>query len=251
MKRLVEKYAGRPAHELDYTALLRETNVFGEGRSLVPDERSRARLATLLSEAEAAIELEGVMEFFRSGRRMTLEELHVSCELEYWAFFEPNRFSRVLYAGSGAWPTIALYVLERQPQVVIDGVDVIPQTTVLCSRVASELGYRDRLRPSTMNALDLEPERIRSYDAFFLSSAVRPKNDVLRHLLLHKRETARIYAREDEAHPQFYEPVTVDHPHVLSARQARRLWRERHGTPSALPSGCEIGHDGEGAKAER
>jgi hypothetical protein len=239
MRALLDRFAGVRPHELDYTVLLQETNVFGRGRRLVPDPAARRRLATLLSEAEASLDLTAAITALTEGRLCSPDEMKVGCELEYRTFFEPNHFARVLYIGSGAYPQIAFYVLERDPASVFDAVDIVPHASVLCSRLAAKLGYADRLFPFTRDAIDLEPERIERYDAYFISSAVRPKNATIERLLRHKPRHARIYAREDPAHPDFYELVEVSHPDLMTARHARSLWRERTGMAYPLPTGCE------------
>lgn len=239
MRELLRRFASCPPHEVDYTALLEETNVFGRGKRLVRDPDAQRKLATLLSHAEASLDLAAATGAIAEGRLCSADEMKVSCELEYWAFFAPNRFARVLYIGSGAYPQIALYVLERDPTVVFDAVDLVPHATVLCSRLAATLAYTNRLLPFTQDALELEPERIALYDAFFISSAVRPKNAIIERLLRHKPPHARVYAREDLAHPDFYELVQVSHPDLVTARHARSLWRKQTGVPYPLPKGCE------------
>lgn len=240
MKNLVERYSSLAPHELDYTQLLEETNVFGRGKYLVDDDEARKKLATLLAEAEAHEDLKAAWRCLTTGAHYSPDDMKVSCELEYWIFFEPGKFSRILYVGSGAYPHIALYVLERDPKIIFDCIDIVPHTTVLCSQLAAKLGYRDRLRPSTGDAIALEKSVIERFDAFFISSAVRPKNAMIEHLLCHKRNEARIYAREDEAHPAFYEPVRITHPDLLTAREARTRWAKEKGAPLALPKGCEV-----------
>ncbi len=240
MKELLRKYAGCQPHRLDYTSLLVDTNIFGRGHVLVRNEDALEELATLVSEAEAHNDLDAAMRILDGEKLCSPEEMKVGCELEWWAFFEPGRFSRVLYIGSGACPLIAFYVLERDPKIIIDGIDISPQATVLCSRLAEHFGYQDRLRPFTGNALGLGPKQISEYDAFFISSAVRPKNDIIRQLLAQKKREARIYAREDEAHPDFYEPVRLRHLDLLSAKEARGRWTAEKGTPYPMPPGCEM-----------
>jgi hypothetical protein len=242
MKKLAERYSALAPHELDYTELLEETNIFGRGKHLVYDDEARRKLATLIAEAEAREDLTAAWQCLTAGTHYSPDDMKVSCELEYRMFFERASFSHVLYIGSGAYPHIALYVLERDPNIIFDAIDIVPHTTVLCSQLAAKLGYRDRLRPFTGDAMALEESVIKRYDAFFLSSAVYPKNAVIEHLLRHKPKEARIYAREDEAHPAFYEPVQIAHPDVLAARQARALWTREKGTPPPLPEGCEVDH---------
>jgi hypothetical protein len=219
--------------------LLVDTNVFGRGRTLVRDEDALEKLVTLVSEAEAHRDLDAAMRALDGEKLCSPEEMKVGCDLEWWTFFKPGCFSRVLYIGSGACPLIAFYVLERDPKIIIDGVDIIPHATVLCSRLAERFGYRDRLRPFTGDALDLGSERVREYDAFFISSAVRPKNDIIDRLLVQKQRDAKIYAREDETHPDFYEPVRIRDKDLLSAKQARARWAVEKGTPYPMPPGCE------------
>ena len=240
MKELLRKYADCPPHQIDYTSLLVDTNIFGRGRALVRDEDALEKLATLVSEAEAHLDLDAAMRALDGEILCSSEEMKVSCELEWWAFFEPGCFSRVLYIGSGACPLIAFYVLERDPKIIIDGIDITPQATILCSRLAEHSGYHGRLRPFTGDALGLGPEQICEYDAFFISSAVRPKNDIIELLLAQKQRGAKIYAREDEAHPDFYEPVRVSNRDLLSAKEARARWASEKGALYPLPPGCEI-----------
>src|SRR5262245_13600363 len=140
MRRLLERWRALAPEDRNYEEMLRETNVLGAGRHLVRDAAARGELATLLSEVEASLDLAAAIGCIVDGRATSLEEMKVSCELEYWAFFAPARFERVLYIGCGAYPLIALYVLARQAQVVIDGVDVVPHATVLCRQVAGRLG---------------------------------------------------------------------------------------------------------------
>jgi hypothetical protein len=147
----------------------------------------------------------------------------------------------VLYIGSGSYPTVALYALARHSGLLIDGIDIVPHCTVLCERVAARLGLDHRLRAFTLDAATLDPATIERYDGFFISSAVRPKNAIIERLLEHKRSGALTYAREDEAHPHFYEPITVEHPEVLTARRARACWAAETGTRIPLPPGCETG----------
>jgi hypothetical protein len=241
MRRLVEAYRGVPPHRLDYTALLKATNCFGAGRSLEWDADAFARLRAMLSEAEAWLDLTAAWRCLSEGRVGGPEEMKVSCELEFWAFFEPLRAGRVLYVGSGAFPQTALYALQRLPGLAVDGVDLVPHCSVLCSAVAERLGLSERLRAWTVAGEELPAELIASYEAFFVSSAVSPKNEIIERLLRHRRPHAVIYAREDQAHPDFYEPVRVDHPDVLSARQARARWARATGRPAPLPEGCEVG----------
>jgi len=240
MRELLRKYANCPPHRINYTNLLVDTNIFGRGHALVRDEDALGKLATLVSEAEAHHDLDAAMHVLAGETLCSPEEMKVGCELEWWAFFKPSRFSRVLYIGSGACPMIAFYVLERDPKIIIDGIDITPQSTVLCSRLAEHFGYQGRLRPFTGDALDLGPEQTREYDAFFISSAVRPKNDIIERLLVQKQHEAKIYAREDEAHPDFYEPIHVRHQDLLSAKEARARWAAEKKTPYPMPPGCEM-----------
>jgi hypothetical protein len=241
VRRLVEAYRGVPPHELDYTALLEATNCFGAGRHLEWDEDSFGRLQAMLSEAEAWLDLQAAWRCLSDGSAGDPAEMKVSCELEFWAFFEPLGAGRVLYVGSGAYPQTALYALERLPLLRVDGVDLVPHCSVLCSAVAERLGLADRLSAFTLPGEELSSDLVASYDAFFVSSAVRPKNAIIERILRHRRPHAPIYAREDEAHPYFYEPVGVDHPEVMSARRARARWAEAKGSPAPLPEGCEVG----------
>ncbi len=239
MKELLQKYAHCPSHQIDYTGLLVDTNIFGLGRALVRNEVALEKLATLVSEAEAHLDLDAAMRALNGETLSSPEDMKVGCELEWWAFFEPGRFSRVLYIGSGACPLIAFYVLARDPKIIIDGIDITPQATVLCSRLAEHFNYQDRLHPFTGDALNLKPEQICEYDAFFISSAVRPKNEIIERLLAKKQRSAKIYAREDEAHPDFYEPVLTHHQDLLNAKNARARWSAEKGTQYPVPPGCE------------
>lgn len=240
MRRLVEANRGVPPHQLDYTALLRATNRFGAGRDLEWDEDSFTRLQAMLSEAEAWLDLRAAWRCLSEGSAGDPAVMKVSCGLEFWAFFEPLGKGRVLYVGSGAYPQTALYALERLPGLSIDGVDLVPHCSVLCSAVAERLGLTGRLAALTVPGEELPRDLIASYDGFFLSSAVRPKNAIIDRILRHRRPHTPLYVREDEAHPLFYEPVEVDHPEVLSARQARARWAEAKGDPAPLPEGCEV-----------
>ncbi|MGH3853010.1 MAG: hypothetical protein ACRDR6_05825 [Pseudonocardiaceae bacterium] len=240
MKRLLAKYERVAPHERDYTALLRDTNVFGAGRDLEWDDDACQELGMMVAEAEAHHDLTAAWRFLSGGPAYDAHAMKVSCELEYWAFFEPHHFRRMLYIGSGAYPHIALYALARLPELQIDGVDLTPHCKMLCSAVAAKLGFADRFRARTARGEDLDPDCIHSYDAFFLSSAVRPKNAIIEFLLRHRCPQALIYAREDQAHPHFYEPVEIEHPDVFSARRARALWQTAKGHPPPLPEGCEL-----------
>lgn len=243
MRRLLEAYSKVPPHELDYTALLRATNVFGAGARLEWDEEAAKRVGVLLAEAEARLDLEAAWACLSGGAQPDVEAMKVSAELELWAFFERHPLRRVLWVGCGAYPTTALAALQRLPELTIDGVDVVPHCTVLCSAVAARLGLSGRLRALTVPGEELDPQLIEEHDGFFVSSAVRPKNVVIDHILRHKRPGTAVYAREDLAHPQFYEPVEVDHPDVLPARRAREMWLEAKGEPAPLPEGCELEPD--------
>lgn len=240
MKKLLAQYALVPPHEIDYTAILKDTNIFGSGKHLKFDAEACAALSKVISEAEARLDIDVAWACVTSGARYQSDDMKVSCDLEYWAFFEPNDFSRVLYIGSGAYPTIAIYVLERRSRIKFDGIDNVPHCTVLCSRVAATLGLARRLRPFTADAMTLDRKAIERYDAFFISSAVKPKMAVIKLLLRFKRSDALIYAREDEAHPFFYEPVTVSHQDLITAKIARSRWTVEKGMPPALPRGCEV-----------
>lgn len=246
MRTLVEAYRGVPPHELDYTALLKATNCFGAGRHLEWDQGSFDRLQAMLSEAEAWLDLQAAWRCLLEARAGDPAEMKVSCELEFWAFFEPLGAGRVLYVGSGAYPQTALYALERLPLLRVDGIDLVPHCSVLCSAIAARLGLAERLSAFTLPGEELSSELVASYDGFFVSSAVRPKNAIIERILRHRRPHAPIYAREDEAHPHFYEPVGVDHPEVMSARRARARWAEAKGSPAPLPEGCEVGGAGDG-----
>jgi hypothetical protein len=239
MRSLVERYRAIPTTETDYTELLRDTNVFGRGRDLRYDEASYRWLANRMSEVEARLDLEAAFRCIADGGAVDPATMKLTCELEDWAFFARGDLRRVLYIGSGAYPTIAIYALLRHPELHVDGVDIVPHCTVLCERVAAHLGVADRLKVSTLDALELDPADIAGYDGFFLSSAVPPKDAIIARLLEHKQPAARLYAREDEAHPLFYPLVTTSHPDLLTARGARALWAEAHGGPFPLPAGCE------------
>jgi hypothetical protein len=240
MRALLARYAGVPPHRLDYTALLRDTNVFRAGRALVWDAEAHRGLGALLAEAEAREDLQAAGDCLRGRTPADPAAMKVSCELEFWAFFAPGGFRRVLYVGSGAYPQTAIHALERLPDLRVDGVDAVPHCTVLCAAVAEKLGLGDRLRPRTARGEALDPDVVAAYDGFLLSSAVTPKNAIIEQLLRHRRPGARIYAREDAAHPQFYAPVEVRHPDVLPAREARVRWLREKGYPAWLPEGCEV-----------
>jgi hypothetical protein len=239
MKRLVEKYAAIRTTDTDYTELLLDTNVFGAGRDLVFDEGSYRWLATRMSEVEARLDLEAAFRCISEAATVDAGSMKLTCDLEDWAFFGKQDLRQVLYIGCGAYPTIALYALASHPELTIDGLDIVEHCTVLCEQLADRLGLSARLRVATGDAARLTPAEIARYDGFFVSSAVRPKNDILRMLLAHKRGGTPIYAREDEAHPLFYEPVTVEHPDVLGARTARARWAAEMGNVFPLPRGCE------------
>lgn len=241
MRRLVESLRGVPPHQLDYTGLLKATNRFGAGRNLEWDRASFVRLQAMLSEAEAWLDVRAAGRCLTDGTTGDPSVMKVSCELEFWAFFEPLGAGRVLYVGSGAFPQTALYALERLPGLQVDGIDLVPHCSVLCSAVAERLGLSERLVAWTVPGEELPADLIASYDGFFVSSAVRPKNAIIERLLRHRRAHAPVYAREDLAHPDFYEPVEVDHPEVLSARRARARWTQATGKPAPLPEGCEVG----------
>lgn len=242
MKRLVEKYRGTRTTDTDYTQLLIDTNVFGAGKDLVFDEASYRWLANRMSEAEARLDLAAANDAIATGASVDASSMKTTSNLEDFAFF--SRFvpddgpCRVLYVGGGAYPTIALYALGRYPGLTIDSIDIVPHCTVLCEQLAAALGLADRLLAYTENVFDWRGE-LAGYDGIFVSSAVRPKADILTHILTHKRPGAPVYCREDEAHPLFYEPVTVVHPDLTGARAARAAWAAAHGSPFPLPRGCE------------
>jgi hypothetical protein len=192
-----------------------------------------------MSEVEVRLDLEAAFRCIVEGATVDASTMKLTCDLEDWAFFGRPGLRHVLYIGCGAYPTIALYALDRHPDLVVDGLDIVPHCTVLCEQVGDRLGLGDRLLVSTGDAVDLTAAEIARYDGFFVSSAVRPKNDVIRMLLAHKRPEATIYAREDEAHPLFYEAVSVEHPDVLGARTARARWAAAMGSEFPLPRGCE------------
>lgn len=244
MRRLVEKYRGIATTDTDYTQLLIDTNVFGAGKDLVFDEASYRWLATRMSECEARLDLAAANEAIAAGASVDASSMKTTSNLEDFAFF--SRFvdgdapCRVLYVGGGAYPTIALYALGRYPGLRIDCLDIVPHCTVLCEQLARALGLADRMTALTEDVFDWGPGgELAGYDGIFVSSAVRPKADILTHILTHKRPGAPVYAREDEAHPLFYEPVTVTHPDLTGARAARAAWAEAHGEPFPLPRGCE------------
>ncbi|MPY94016.1 MAG: hypothetical protein GEV08_13410 [Acidimicrobiia bacterium] len=239
MRRLVDRYAAIRTTDTDYLGLLLDTNVFGRGRDLVFDEAAHRWLASRMTEVEARLDLEAAFCCIAERSTVDVTAMKLTCELEDWAFFAAGDLRRVLYIGCGAYPTIALYALARHRDLVIDGLDIVAHCTVLCEQVADRLGLQDRVSVATGDAADLTAGEVARYDGFFLSSAVRPKNEIIRTLLAHKRPEARIYAREDEAHPLFYEPVTVDHPDVLGARAARARWAAATGSGFPLPPGCE------------
>ena len=246
MRSLVEKYRAIRSIDTDYTELLVDTNIFGRGRHLVYDETSLRWLANRMSEAEVRLDLEAVAAAIAAGETVDASSMKLTCDLEDWAFFSrlnlnSNSPRRVLYVGGGAYPTIALYALDRYPSLHVDCLDIVPHCTVLCQQLADRLGLADRLQASTANVVDVEPGALARYDGVFVSSAVRPKNEVLEYLLTHKGPGTLVYAREDEAHPLFYEPVTVAHPDLIAARQARAAWAEVNGRPFPLPRGCETG----------
>lgn len=58
MKNLVDQYRACLPHQVDYTTLLVETNIFGRGKHLIPNEGARKKLASLFLEAEARLDLE-------------------------------------------------------------------------------------------------------------------------------------------------------------------------------------------------
>jgi hypothetical protein len=225
MKRLVEKHDAFPPHKRDYLELLEDTNVTGRGKDLIYDADACARLDTMLSETEARDDVEAVFDLLTKGEFCPLEKMQVSCDMEYRVFFEPNSFSNVLLVGSGGYSQIALYVFRYDDEICFGAADICPHATVLCSMLAAKLGYERRLIPITRGAMEIEPEIIQAYDGFFLSSAIKQKNETIERLLLHKRPNAKIYAREDVSHPEFYEPVTISHPDLLTARQAYEKWK--------------------------
>ena len=224
MKNLVDKYRACPPHQRDYLKLLEESNLEGEGKNLTYDAHSLASLRTVFSETEAKLEVEAVLDVLTKGRLYSQEKMQVSCDMEYRTFFEPNKFSKVLLVGSGGYPQIALYALQCDVNISFLAVDRSPYATVLCGMLAAKVGYDDRLKALTCNALELEPAVIQSYDGFFIHSAVKPKNKIVERLLIHKRPGAKVYAREDVTHPDFYEPITFTHPDLLTARQAYDQW---------------------------
>ena len=225
MKRLVEKHDACPPHKRDYHELLEDTNVTGRGKDLIYDADACARLDTMLSETEARDDVEAVFDLLTTGQFCPLEKMQVSCDMEYRVFFEPNSFSNVLLVGSGGYSQIALYVFRHDDEICFGAADVCSYATVLCSMLAAKLGYEKRLKPITCSAIELQPEIIQAYDGFFISSAVKPKNETIERILLHKQQHAKIYAREDVSHPEFYEPVTISHPDLLTASQAHEKWR--------------------------
>jgi hypothetical protein len=224
MKALVDKYSACPPHERDYLNLLEESDLQGEGKNLIYDAHSLARLRTVFSETEAKLEVEAVLDVLTNGQLYSQEKMQVSCDMEYRTFFEPNNFSKVLLVGSGGYPQIALYALQCDNNIRFSAVDRSPYATVLCSMLAAKLGYEKRLEAFTCNALELAPAVIRSHDGFFIHSAVKPKNKIVERLLIHKRPDAKVYAREGVTHPDFYEPVTFTHPDLLTSRQAYDQW---------------------------
>ena len=229
MKTVVEKYGPCPPHTRDYLKLLDDTDLMGKGKNLKYDSDACRRLSTMFAETEAKLEVEAVMDLLTNDLFFPLEKMQVSCEMEYRTFFEPNSFSRVLIIGSGGYPQIALYAFRFDNEISFGAADISPYATVLCSMLAAKLGYEKRLEPFTRSAVEIEPEIIRSYDGFFISSAVKPKNDAIKRILLHKRPNAKIYAREDITHPDFYELVTINHPDLLSAREAWEILKRQNG----------------------
>ncbi len=175
---------------------------------------------------EAKHDFEAALRLILNGELMTPERMDVCCELEYQMFFKPGNFDHALYIGSGGYPLIAAYVLERDPHVRFDCMDIVPYATVICERVVKELGFSDRVHAFTGNVLECTKSDIAKYDAFFISSAVRPKNEIIRKLLKLKNGNAKIYSREDVSHPDFYEPVEVRHSDLLTAPQAHEKWKE-------------------------
>jgi len=243
VKRLVQKYRTVRSTDTDYSELLVDTNVFGAGRDLIYDPDAYRWLATRMSEAEARLDLAAANDAISAGAPVDASSMKTTSVLEDFAFFTrfaPTGPSRVLYVGGGAYPTIALHALTRYPDLTLDSIDIVPHCTVLCEQLAMALGLSERLRAKTLDVFDMGPGgELAAYDGIFVSSAVRPKNEILTHLLSHKRPGTPVYAREDEAHPLFYEPVTVDHPDLTSARMARAAWAAEHGEPFPLPRGCE------------
>ena len=229
MKTLVEKYCASPPHKRDYLELLDDTDLMGKGKNLKYDSDACRTLSTIIVETEAKLEVEAVMDLLTNDRFFPLEKMQVSCEMEYRTFFEPNSFSRVLIIGSGGYPQIALYTFRYDNEISFGAADISPYATIFCSMLAAKLGYEKRLEPFTRNAVEIEPEIIRSYDGFFITSAVKPKNETIERILLHKRPNAKIYAREDVSHPDFYEPVTITHPDLLSAREAWEILKRQDG----------------------
>ncbi len=249
MKNLLEKYKSFNRGEIDYVDFLEDTNISGKGKHLKPDPDAAKAIITLLNELEAKHDFEAALRLIVDGELMTPERMDVCCELEYQTFFRPGRFEHALYVGSGGYPLIAAYVLERDPNVRFDCMDIVPYATVICERVVKELGYSDRVHAFTGNSLDFTEADAAKYDAYFLSSAVRPKNTIVRKLLEIKIENARIYAREDVSHPDFYEPVDIRHPDLLTAREAHVKWQEfvresgeeGRSSYSMAPAAAEVG----------
>jgi len=225
MRSIVEKYESCLPHKRDYLSLLEDTNVKGKGKNLKYDPSAFARLCTMFAETEAKLEIEAVMDLLTKDQFFPLEKMDVGCEMEYWAFFEPNAFSKVLIVGAGGYPQIVLYAFQRDNEISFGAVDISPYAVVLCSMFIAKLGYENRLEAFTCSAVEIEPEVIHSYDGFFITSAVREKNETIERILLHKRPNAKIYAREDDGHPDFYVPVTISHPDLLTAGEARERWR--------------------------
>ena len=238
MRELVKRLAG--LEHLDYTQLLIETNVFGRGKNLRRDHSALDALREMMSLVESDCDYQAARRVLQGEPLCSPEDMKVGCELEWETFFSRGRFESLLYIGSGACPAIALFVLKRDSKIVIDGIDIAPEATNLCLQLAARMGLRERLCPSTQDALTLSPDQIKAYDSFFISSAVRPKNEIILRLLEHKRNGAKIYGREDESHPDFYELVTVRHPDLLAAREARSIWLREKGTRYPMPAGCEL-----------
>jgi hypothetical protein len=239
VKQLAQELVGDGTRAPSYTEILMATNIFRMTRRLKPDAEALSQLKAMVAEAERRLDFDAARACLVSGARCSPSEMGVGSELEWKTFFEPGKFRSVLYIGSGAYPTTAFYVLERDAVVSFEGIDVSEEAVDLCSQVCAKLGYQSRAGCYLQDAFRLRPEQIKHYDAFLISSAVRPKNAIIVRLLRHKRTGAKIYAREAESHPQFYEPVEVRHPDVLTGRLARALWFRQHGATWPMPPGCE------------
>ena len=226
MKGLLSRYKSLTRSELDYLQFLDDSNIYGKGKHLKHDADARKEIITLLNEMEAKHDFEAALRLLRNGEVMTPEKMNVSCELEYQMFFRPGKFKHALYIGCGGYPLITTYVLERDLDIRFACMDIVPYATAICDMVVEELGFAERVHAFTGNVLEFTESDVGEYDAYFLSSAVRPKNTIIQKLLEIKTETAKIYAREDASHPDFYEPVEVKHPDLLSARGADLKWKE-------------------------